>query len=101
MNPPSDWIFSKEATIPKGAAEVRRIRVFTDTYFGSSYVCGIRFFNGWAGVVLSAGLISKDFQEVSLEVSERLIGIRSTLYSNDSRNGTIHCNMKLVIGRIE
>ena len=82
----------------KGAVEVRKIRVFTDTYFGSSYVCGIQFFDINAGVVLSAGLISKDFQEVGLQVGERLIGIRSTLYSNDSRNGTIHCNMTLVIG---
>ncbi len=80
---------------------MRRIRVFTDTYFGSTYVCGIQFCDGRAVVVLSAGLISKDFHEVTLEVGERLIGIRSTLYSNDNRNGTIHCNLKLVIGRIE
>ncbi len=73
----------------------------TDTYFGKSYISGIQFFDKDNDVILSAGIIGSIHHDAVLEVGERLIGIRSTLYSNDSRNGTIHCNMSLVVGRLE
>ncbi len=73
----------------------------TDTYFGNSYISGIQFFDKGNDVILSAGIIGSAHHDAVLEVGERLIGIRSTLYSNDSRNGTIHCNMTLVVGKLE
>lgn len=82
-------------------SEIRRIRVHLDTYFGKSYVCGIEFFDKDNLLILSAGLITNTYKEAMLEIGERLVGVRSTLYSSDSRNGTIHCDLTLVVGKLE
>ena len=57
--------------------------MYLDTYFGKSYVCGIRFFDADNKLILTAGLIREEYSEEVLEVGERLVGIRSTLYSDD------------------
>ncbi len=40
-------------------------------------------------------------KEVNLAAGERLVGVKSKLYDNTLESNTIHCNLVLLIGRLE
>ena len=55
----------------------------------------------YESVVLESGHFILDMMEVYLEVGERLVGIRSRLFGDTPNKNAFHCNLVLVIGRIE
>jgi len=55
-------------------------------------------------VLMEAGFKSNPSyteQEIPLEEGERLVGVRSKMFINDSTHSALHCNMVLIIGRME
>jgi hypothetical protein len=65
----------------------------------SSFIWGFKFYSN-DKVVLEVGYFNFAMKEVNLEAGERLVGVKSKLY--DSPNGyTYHCNLILMIGKLE
>jgi hypothetical protein len=96
-HPPSRYTFSRVA-LPADAV-VKRIRVYT---YEGSFIEAIEFFNkDGASILKTNGRKFDGEHEVVLEDGERLVAIRSTLMDNKNICGTVHCNMTLVIGRME
>ena len=79
---------------------VKKIRVYT---WENRWVEAIEFFDkDGVSKLKSTGREFDTYQDVVLEEGERLLAIRSTLYSDDLVwQSTMHCNMTLVIGRME
>ncbi len=95
-HPPNSFTFSR-VPLPADAV-VKRIRVYT---YEGRWIEAIELFNkDGASILKTNGRRFDGDHEVVLEDGERLVAIRSTLYNNES-NGTIHCNMTLVIGKME
>ena len=51
--------------------------------------------------ILNVGQMSGAMQEVILNEGERLVGVRSKMYDNGTTNSAYHCNLVLVIGKLE
>jgi hypothetical protein len=79
---------------------VKKIRVYTYT---NQFVEAIEFFDkDGVSKLKSTGRDFDTYQDVVLEEGDRFLAIRSTLYSDASLwQSTMHCNMTLVIGRME
>lgn len=77
---------------------VNRINV---NYY-SNCIAGLKFFRRDGKCVLEAGQqLAPNNWDITLQEGERLLGIRSTTYANNSdHNRTLHCNMIFVIGRL-
>ncbi len=96
-HPPNSRTFSRVA-LPANAV-VKRIRVYT---YNGSWIEAIEFFNKEeASILKTNGRRFDGEHEVVLEDGERLVAIRSTLMDDGTTNSTVHCNMTLVIGRME
>jgi hypothetical protein len=52
-------------------------------------------------MVLNAGSCGGSMKEVKLDACERLVGVKSKLYKNSPDHNTYHCNLVLVIGKLE
>ncbi len=52
-------------------------------------------------MVLNAGNCGGSMKEVKLEAGERLVGVKSKLFINAPPYNTYHCNLVLVIGKLE
>jgi hypothetical protein len=48
----------------------------------TDHISGFKFYNRQGEVVLEAGCFDYTMQEVPLQEGERLVGVRSKLYSN-------------------
>ena len=64
-------------------------------------IYGLKFFDRNDTCILSAGTMVYTMQEVILNEGERLVGVRSKMYDNSTKNSAYHCNLVLVIGRLE
>ena len=96
VHPPSNIAFAR-AALP-ALDSVKKIRVYTSS---NCFVEAIEFFDkDGVSKLKSTGRVFNTYQDVVLEEGERLLAIRSTLY-DDHTNSTVHCNMTLVIGRME
>jgi hypothetical protein len=97
VHPPSNVAFARAALPALGS--VKKIRVYTNT---NTFVEAIEFFDkDGVSKLKSTGRNFDTYQEVVLAEGERLLAIRSTLFSNDQTHSTVHCDMTLVIGRME
>lgn len=95
-HPPIEVAFVRAALPALGS--VKKIRVYT---YDNNFVEAIEFFDkDGVSKLKSTGRKFDTYQDVVLEEGERLLAIRSTLL-DDSVCSTTHCNMTLVIGRME
>lgn len=93
---PSQHTFVKQEIHPVGSV-VAKIQVWCS----ASCIYGIRFFNKEGAIVLQSGSCSNSVQEIPLQEGERLLAIKSKTYDNSASSNYHHCNMVLVIGRME
>ncbi len=97
VHPLSKIVFARAALPALGS--VKKIRVYTNA---NQWVEAIEFFDkDGVSKLKSTGSTFDTYQEVVLEEGERLLAIRSTLYGDNKNTSTAHCNMTLVIGRME
>ncbi len=97
VHPNSTHKFVRKEISPKDAP-ITKILV----WHGSYYICGFKFYSN-DKVVLEAGIFNfyDEMKEVKLEAGERLVGVKSKLYDNTPENNTAHCDLVLVIGKLE
>ena len=96
MHPNSTHHFERKEISPEDAP-ITKIKVC----HGDSFIRGFKFYSN-DKVVLEVGDFSYgEMKEVNLEAGERLVGVKSKLYDNTPENNTIHCNLVLLIGKLE
>ncbi len=95
MHQNSTYQFLRKEISPKDAP-ITRIHVWCD----HDCIYGFKFFSN-ENVVLEVGYFDYTMKEVKLEAGERLVGVKSKLYDNTPHNNTAHCNLVLIIGRLE
>ncbi len=95
MHPNSTVQFVKKEISPKDAP-ITKIEVF----HGDKHICGFKFYSN-DKVVLEVGYLNAIRKEVTLEAGERLVGVKSKLYNNTPNDNTVHCNLVMVIGKLE
>ncbi len=66
----------------------------------NSCIRGFKFYSN-DKVVLEVVNFNYSMKEVNLEAGERLVGVKSKLYDNTPEHSTAHCNLVLVIGKLE
>ena len=71
----------------------------------ANYIDGIKLLANDGAVLLEAGLMTTNsswtHQEIPLAQGERLVGVRSKLYSQHASQSALHCNVVFVIGWLE
>ncbi len=96
MHKNSTLEFTRKEISPKDA-KITKLQVWHSTY----YIWGFKFYNN-DKVVLEAGHFSYgEIEEVNLEAGERLVGVKYELFDNPRDFKTYHCNLVLVIGKLE
>ena len=94
-HPGCTYAFKKAEITPK-ETQITKIQV----WYYTDYISGFKLFSNDA-VVLEAGGFSNEMKEVTLEVGERLLGIKSKIYDKAPHvNSAAHCNLSLVIGKL-
>ncbi len=95
MHQNSAYQFLRKEITPKDAP-ITKIQVWYD----DDYIWGFKFYSN-DKVVLEAGHFENEIKEVKLKAGERLVGVKSKLCDNTSEGDTYHCNLVLVIGKLE
>ncbi len=95
MHPNSAHQFERKEISPKDAP-ITKIQVWHSDY----YIRGFKFYSN-DKVVLEAGDFDYSMKEVNLEAGERLVGVKSKLLDNTTLCNTVHCNLVLVLGKLE
>ncbi len=95
MHPNSNKKFKRKKISPKDTS-ITKIQV----WHGDHYIFGFKFYSN-ENVVLEVGYFFKEMKEVKLETGERLVGVKSKLCDNIPNDNTVHCNLVLVIGKLE
>jgi hypothetical protein len=91
----SAYQFERKEISPKDA-QITKIQV----WHSDNHIWGFKFYSN-KNVVYEVGDFNLQMKEVKLEAGERLVGVKSKLYDNTPNNSTTHCNLVLVIGRLE
>ncbi len=94
-HPNSTVQFVRKEISPKDAP-ITKIEV----WHAANCIVGFKFYSN-DNVVLEVGHLNYEMKEVNLEAGERLVGVKSKLWDNTPYNNTAHCNLVLVIGRLE
>ncbi len=95
VHPNSAYQFVRKEISPKDAP-ITKIQVWYSNYD----ICGFKFYSN-ENVVKVAGYFNFSMKEVKLEAGERLVGVKSKLKDNTPQNNTTHCNLVLLIGKLE
>jgi hypothetical protein len=95
VHPNSTYQFKRKEISPKDAP-ITKIQV----WHSDSFIRGLKFYSN-DKVVLEAGHFEYEMKEVKLEAGERLVGVKSKFYDKSPLGNTLHCNLVLVIGRLE
>jgi hypothetical protein len=95
VHPHSTHRFKRKEISPKDAP-ITKIQV----WHYSDFICGFKFYSN-DKLVSEAGDFDAEMREVKLEAGERLVGVKSKLYDNTPGYTTHHCNLVLMIGRLE
>ncbi len=95
MLPNSYHQFVRKEISPKDAP-ITKIQVSHD----GVWICGFKFYSN-DKVVLETGFVTREMKEVKLEEGERLIGVKSKIPVKTPAYNTLHCNLVLMIGRLE
>ncbi len=96
MHPNSDLQLERKEISPKDA-QITKIQIWHSDY----EIYGFKFYSN-EKKVLEAGDDYYDFlKEVNLEAGERLVGVKSKLGDNSLGLDTLHCNLVLLIGKLE
>jgi hypothetical protein len=61
---------------------------------------GFKFYSN-NDLILEVGSFERDMKEVKLEAGERLVGVKSRLLDNNPMFNACHCNLVLVLGKLE
>ncbi len=95
MHPNSTGQFERKEISPKDAP-ITKIQV----WHSDSNTRGFKFYSN-DKKILEVGSFSTEMKEVNLEVGERLFGVKSKLLNNTPVDNTVHCNLVLVLGKLE
>lgn len=92
----SSHIFKRLEVNPPGSIVAKIIVRYLETF-----VIGIKFLDKQGAMLLDAARSGGSKQEIVLEEGERLLCVRSQISADNLDHSTRHCNMVLVIGRME